>query len=224
VADSSLLSTGSTIRNIIYFNRTETKFRVEFQQSDSRVKTLLNIGFETRRRSDFSLLPSFKIGNNFRAQLTAIYGFNDNFSQFFSDRNYELRFWEAQPQLTYMRKTIFRTSLMYKFKDNRNRIGAMENARSHDITVEAKYSKSGKSNTSIRSSFSWVNLKFVGQNNTPVQFAMTDGLQNGQNFLWSLSIDRSISKNIQLNIGYEGRKTGTASVVHVGRAQIRAVF
>jgi hypothetical protein len=224
VADSSLLSTGSTIRNIIYFNRTETKFRVEFQQSDSRVKTLLNIGFETRRRSDFSLLPSFKIGNNFRAQLTAIYGFNDNFSQFFSDRNYELRFWEAQPQLTYMRKTIFRTSLMYKFKDNRNRIGAMENARSHDITVEAKYSKSGKANTSIRSSFSWVNLKFVGQNNTPVQFAMTDGLQNGQNFLWSLSIDRSISKNIQLNIGYEGRKTGTATVVHVGRAQIRAVF
>jgi hypothetical protein len=69
-----------------------------------------------------------------------------------------------------------------------------------------------------------VNLAFNGQNNTPVQFAMTEGLLNGQNFLWTLNIDRSISKNIQLNIGYEGRKIGSAQVVHVGRAQVRAVF
>jgi hypothetical protein len=114
--------------------------------------------------------------------------------------------------------------LQYKYKDSRNSLGALETAKSHDITVDAKYSKSGKSNTSIKTSFSWVNLKYSGLNNTAVQFAMTEGLQNGQNFLWTLSFDRTLSKNIQLNIGYEGRKTGIAPVVHVGRAQIRAVF
>jgi len=29
---------------------------------------------------------------------------------------------------------------------------------------------------------------------------------------------------IELNVTYEGRKTGEAPVVHVGRAQIRATF
>ena len=135
-----------------------------------------------------------------------------------------LRFFEFQPQLIFMQKTLFRSTLQYKYKESKNQIGLLESAKSHDITIEAKYSKSGKYNTSVRASFSWINLQFEGRNNTPVQFAMTDGLLNGQNFLWSLSIDRSLSKNIQLNIGYEGRKTGEAAVVHVGRAQIRAVF
>jgi hypothetical protein len=224
VADTSLLSIGSTIRNVIYINRTETKFRMELQQSDVRTKTLLNIGFDSRSRSDYSIQPSVKLGEFFRMQFSGTYGFNENRSEFFPDRDYALQILELKPQLIYMQKTMFRTSLQYKYKDSRNSLGALETAKSHDITVDAKYSKSGKSNTSIKTSFSWVNLKYSGLNNTAVQFAMTEGLQNGQNFLWTLSFDRTLSKNIQLNIGYEGRKTGIAPVVHVGRAQIRAVF
>ena len=224
VADTSLISIGSGIRNIVYFNRAETKFRVEFQQSDQRNKTLLNIGFDSRRRSDYSLMPSLKLNDILRTQFTAFYGLNENFSQFFPDRDYSLEIFELKPQLIYMKNTLFRTSLQYKYKESYNRIGNQESAKSHDITIDAKYSKSAKKNTSVRMSFSWVNLAYSGQNNTPVQFAMTDGLLNGQNFLWTLNIDRSISKNIQLNIGYEGRKIGSAQVVHVGRAQVRAVF
>ena len=224
VADTSLISIGSGIRNIVYFNRTETKFRIEFQQSDQRNKTLLNIGFDSRRRSDYSLMPSVKLNDIFRTQFTAFYGLNENFSQFFPDRDYSLEVFELKPQLIYMNKTLFRTSLQYKYKESINRIGNKETAKSHDITIDAKYSNSGKKSTSVRMSFSWVNLAYNGQNNTPVQFAMTEGLLNGQNFLWTLNVDRSISKNIQLNIGYEGRKIGTAQVVHVGRAQVRAVF
>jgi hypothetical protein len=169
-------------------------------------------------------MPSLKLNDIFRTQFSALYGFNENFSQFFPDRDYSLEIFELKPQLIYMNKTIFRTSLQYKYKESRNRIGNEETAKSHDITIDAKYSNSGKKSTSIRLSFSWVNLAFDGQNNTPVQFAMTEGLLNGQNYLWTLNIDRSISKNIQLNIGYEGRKIGAAQVVHVGRAQVRAVF
>lgn len=224
VADTSLLSIGSSIRNILYFNRTETKFRMELQQSDVRNKTLLNIGFDSRSRSDYSIIPSMKLSEIFRGQFSAIFGTSENFSEFFPDRDYALRFYEIKPQLIYMNKTLFRASLQYKYKESQNLIGNTETAKSHDITIDAKYSNSAKSNTAIRVSFSWVNLDFDGQNNTPVQFAMTDGLLNGQNFLWNVNIDRAISKNIQLNIGYEGRKTGEATVVHVGRAQIRAVF
>jgi hypothetical protein len=54
---------------------------------------------------------------------------------------------------------------------------------------------------------------------------MLEGLQNGKNLLWNLTLDRQLSKTIQLNLTYEGRRTGTtARVVHIGRAQVRAVF
>ena len=226
VSDTALVSIGSTIRNIIYLNRaaSRSKFRMEIQQSDSRSKTLLNIGFDTRRRTEYLALPSLNFTRSFRAQFKATYGFNDNNSEFFPDRDYQLEYYELKPELMYMYKTSFRASLSYKYKDSRNLINNLETAISNDISVELKYFGSKKAKTNIRTTFSWVNLNFEGTNNTPVQFTMTEGLQNGQNFLWTLNIDRSISKNIQLNIGYEGRKTGDAKVVHVARAQIRAVF
>ena len=33
-----------------------------------------------------------------------------------------------------------------------------------------------------------------------------------------------LSNNIDLNISYEGRKTGDASTVHIARAQVKATF
>lgn len=226
VSDTALVSVGATIRNVLYVNRavTRSKFRLELQQSDSRTKTLLNIGFDTRRKTDYTALPSYNFTKSFRMQLSGTYGFHDNSSEFFPDRNYELRYYEIKPQLMYMLKTTFRATLSYKYKDSKNQINNLETAVSHDISVEAKYFGSKKARTNIRGTFSWVNLQFTGSNNTPIQFVMTEGLLNGQNFLWSLNIDRSISKNVQLSIGYEGRKTGDVKVVHVGRAQIRAVF
>jgi hypothetical protein len=57
-----------------------------------------------------------------------------------------------------------------------------------------------------------------------VGFAILNGLQRGQNFLWNLSLDRQLARNIQLRISYEGRKTGLAQVIHTGRAQVAANF
>ena len=70
----------------------------------------------------------------------------------------------------------------------------------------------------------YVNINFMGETNSPIGFAMLNGLQNGRNFLWNINLDRRLSKNVQLSLSYEGRKTGTARVVHVGRAQVAATF
>ena len=80
------------------------------------------------------------------------------------------------------------------------------------------------SETSIETEFSFVKVDFNGEPNSAVGFAFLNGLQNGDNFLWNVTIDRKLARNIQLSIGYEGRKTGTARVVHVGRAQMAATF
>ena len=76
----------------------------------------------------------------------------------------------------------------------------------------------------LRLNFSYINVNFSGNSNTPVGFAILNGLQRGQNFLWQLNLDRQLSNNLQMSVGYEGRKTGQARIIHVGRAQITALF
>ncbi len=53
---------------------------------------------------------------------------------------------------------------------------------------------------------------------------MLEGLENGNNILWNLNFDRKLSQILELTISYEGRKTVSADVVHIGRLQMRAVF
>ena len=93
------------------------------------------------------------------------------------------------------------------------------------------WNPAGKSNdagfkavTSIRSKLTYARIAFNGSGNSAVAYAMLDGLQDGRNFLWNLSIDRQLSRSVQLSLNYEGRKTGENRMVHVGRAQVRAIF
>lgn len=41
---------------------------------------------------------------------------------------------------------------------------------------------------------------------------------------WSVSIQRNLSSNLQLDLTYNGRRSEGAPVVHVGGAQVRAFF
>ena len=69
-----------------------------------------------------------------------------------------------------------------------------------------------------------MDIQFDGEANSPVGFAFLQCLQNGKNYLWNLTLDRQVARNIRVGITYEGRKTGIAKVVHVGRAQVGMVF
>ena len=60
-----------------------------------------------------------------------------------------------------------------------------ETAKSNDFNIEITYNKSIK--TAIRSKFSFVSINYLGEKNTAVQYAMLNGLQNEQNFLWGLT-------------------------------------
>ncbi|MEL6988220.1 MAG: hypothetical protein AAGK97_10350 [Bacteroidota bacterium] len=67
-------------------------------------------------------------------------------------------------------------------------------------------------------------MDYEDRGNSAVDFIILEGLKNGQNYLWSANFDQRLTDNIQLSISYNGRKTGSARVVHLGRAQIRATF
>ena len=53
---------------------------------------------------------------------------------------------------------------------------------------------------------------------------MLDGLLPGKNYIWTIDLTQRLSSFLELNMQYEGRKSGSSGMVHVGRAQVRALF
>ena len=60
--------------------------------------------------------------------------------------------------------------------------------------------------------------------NEQLEIDMLQNLQNGNNYIWTVSFDKTIAKNFQISIVYDGRKTGLSKIIHTGRAQVRALF
>ena len=55
-------------------------------------------------------------------------------------------------------------------------------------------------------------------------YLIHNDLLNGRNLLWQATFNKRVSKNIEMNLEYEGRKSGTGNVIHTGRASVRAIF
>ncbi len=223
VSDSSLVSLTANIRNTIFFNRLDPKYGFEVGMQDNRNRLILTTGYEARRRTEQSVKarwnPSKKVGT----KLLVAQGSRYNDSEFFQNKDYDIQFFSVEPELTLLFKEKHtRIQFAYAFSDRKNRVGLEETALSNDVSFNVTYNKVSKSE--IRSGFSFVNVNYSGQPNTPVEYAMLEGLQNGKNYLWNLTFERRIARNVLMNISYEGRKTGMNPVVHIGRASVRATF
>lgn len=223
IADTALVAVSSNIRNVLFFNRADPTYDCQLSWEDNRSKLAQTTGFESRRRAEWS----FQFRWNFSRLLSGLAavsrGARGADSQFFQNKDFQIEFFTLAPSLTILPSQQFRTILRYQFQQSRNRLpGQSENARQNDLNVEATFNRSTA--TAIRLRLSLIHIAFEGAPNSPVGFALLNGLAPGRNLLWNLSFDRTLARNITLRLSYEGRKTGTARVIHVGRAQVAATF
>ncbi|MFN7117297.1 MAG: hypothetical protein ACK4TA_10895 [Saprospiraceae bacterium] len=223
IADTSLVSVSSNMRNILFFNRADPKYDLQIGNTSLSNKFVQTSGFESRRNTEQFFRSRVNASRSVSLQMNLAQGARFSDSEFFDNRDYNIEYWNVEPQFTYLPSQSFRTILSYKYQQDQNTIGETpESARQHNLTVEMTYNQSAS--TSLRLRASLVDIAFDGNPSSPVGFAILNGLQPGKNYLWNLSLDRQLSKNLRLNLSYEGRKTGEARVVHVGRAQVAAVF
>jgi hypothetical protein len=101
-------------------------------------------------------------------------------------------------------------------------VSGSEKSSSHAVNTEWKYNV--LSNTALTTRLTFSDIEYNSPPNTAVSYMMLDGLLPGENFLWTLDLTRRLSSYIELSVQYEGRKSGQSGMVHVGRAQIRALF
>jgi hypothetical protein len=233
VPDTALVAVNATVRHVLFLNRAHPRWDASVAYGDNQSRVLVTTGFESRQLEDYTLHLRVSPGKQWNTEADAATTRRSSNTAAFTNRNYLIEGWEMTPKLTWLPGRSFRLVGKYSWKDRKNTLSGGETARQNDINLELTWNpttpqKTGgsfKAATSIRAKGTFANIQYTGAANTPISFAMLEGLQNGKNLLWGCTIDRQLSKTIQLNLTYEGRRTGdNARVVHVGRAQVRAVF
>lgn len=219
--DSDLVSSNVYFLNTIFFNRTSSVFGIDYSYQNNFNKTLIVNGPESRGKDEHKLIARYRILQELTINATATSGSKTLSSIAFPDKNYSIPYYTLEPKLTYISNAKFRVSTLYQFTGSTNSEGT-EILRSHEATVDTRYNVVSKS--TVNAKFSYVNVLFEGVEESPVGYAMLEGLQNGNNLLCNITFERKLSQVLQLSVSYDGRKTGDADIIHVGRVQMRALF
>ncbi len=231
--NNQIVSTTVSSRNTLYFNRLEPKYGAQFDFNYVRNRTLLTAGFENRMTQSQGVSVRWNIFKAFNTVWGYTNGLKANESDFYTNLKYRFTYNDGSADLSYQFKTFLRIGMKYEFSSKVNPTDTVgkQTAQTHKLTATVRYNRQSKS--SIDASFSYASIKYNDKNfqNQQLEYAMLEGLRNGNNLVWSASYSQNLTQNIQLTLVYDGRMTGfspgdksTMKSVHTGRAEIRAVF
>ncbi len=224
IPDTSLVGLNTTARNSIFINRNGNAWELEMASNASRQRNTYVTGYEERSKSETYARLRYNFSSATTSQLF-LSSFNLNSqTENFADRNYQIRGIKFEPQLTIFLNKNARLTSQYKFKYGQNNLKTdgellTLNEFSSEFTLNAAKS------SQLRAKLTGTVVNFTnGEANSATGFAILEGLQNGNNFIWNVTYDKSLSQNLLLSLSYEGRSLGVAPTAHIGRMQIRANF
>jgi hypothetical protein len=225
MADSGLISLSTNLANTISYNRFSTKWGVDVTQVRNNVRALLTYGFETRLLNDYLIRLRRNFGRAFTLLVSAKTGSNSLITPNpkFDNRNFKIETFSLSPSFTYTKGAVFRSQVLYRYdKKEGTSTGIPQQSITHSVQWESKYNLVQKGIFTGR--LTYTGIQFDGTPNSTVSFIMLEGLQAGQNYLWSFDFTRRLANALDLSFQYEGRKAGDTRVIHIGRASLRALL
>jgi hypothetical protein len=227
--DTSLITLNSVFVNTFSFNRFSSKWGIDLNNVRNSGKALLTYGYESRKLTEWTLRGRWNISRSLGLEMISKKGANTlaTSNPKFDNRNYNIAQHSVEPRINFTRGSNFRLITGYRLTDKQNKTGNLEKYTAHALNTELKYNI--LQSTSIQTKFTYASIMYTtkdisGNLNSTVSYIMLDGLLPGKNYLWNLDLTRRLSNSIEVNIQYEGRKPGTARVVHIGRASLRALL
>lgn len=223
VADTNLLTLNSSFRNTFYFNRTHPKFGFDINYQDSKNKTLLTNGFESRKNILREISLRWNIASDFLLNIVSGDGVKTNSSEFFANRNFLITHYKAQPKITFQPGTTYRISVFYEYLEKNNHVEfGGEKSINQKIGTEVKVNSVGKG--SFIANVNYIQIIYNYAANTSLAFEMLEGLLPGNNATWFVSYQQTLANNLQLSLNYNGRSSEHSKVIHTGGVQVRAFF
>jgi hypothetical protein len=189
--DTSIVSLSSIIRNTLFFNRNNPRYGLDFGYAKQRSKAFQTNGYESREKIDYTLGSRFALNANWTFTGTYIVGEKRNASEFFSSNDFRYNYQEYKPKVSYQFQQTWRVSIDYNYQQSYNlpELGG-EQSEVQQVGLEMRYSfiKIGV----ITAKYSFFDVQFDGNLNTPLAYDMLQGLSNGNNQLFNLQIQQRI--------------------------------
>ena len=221
--DTNLLSFNSSLRNSIFYDRTSRKWSANFTIQKDETKSNLVNGSETRGRSSQRLGLRWNTTEKFTFNMEYETGAVFSRSNLLTGRTYNVDLVRTEPQLTWQPNTRFRASTAISLTEKSATSEAETGiATLNEIELQARLSEPGKG--SIEFTLSYINIDYNGTENNSLGNEVLQGLRVGNNATWGLSIQRNLSKNLQIDLTYNGRRSENNRAIHVGGMQLRAFF
>ncbi|MBC6994811.1 hypothetical protein QWY85_07175 [Neolewinella lacunae] len=219
VPDSSLVALNLSRRHGLFFNRANPRYDVQLSNNDRRNRRVLTTGYESSRQEDWTLLFRFRPNDELSLEAAGVSGRREADSEFFDNKDFHIRQRSIEPSISWQPGEL---RLVTKAIIGRETNVLPEGMGERSDRLEGQLEGNFKNWLTAR--FRWVDIAFTGDARSPVGFALLQGLQPGRNLLWNLGATRQLGQYLQLTITYDGRQTGEARTVHVGRAQVQAFF
>lgn len=224
INDSTLVTTNLGFLNTIFFNKTNTKWSMDYTYQDNQDKSLLTNGIESRRTIIRTFKTRWNITRTFTLQNLFSNGIKSNKSEFFNNQNYYLSNYETEPKIIFQPDVKFRWSLLFNYKEKYNSdLYGGEILKAQKLGTEVRYNIASKGSVMLNINLI-KNLYSSPLNNTLIFYEMLEGLLPGTNTTWEVVYQQNLSKHMQLSLNYNGRKSDETPVIHVGGVQVRAFF
>ena len=211
-----------SLRNTVFFNRGKQRYTTSYTYINTQTKSLLSTGLQENDLYSHQINFLHKIKKVWLFNLTGDMGTSLSNAENFPTRNFEIDQLQLKPQISYLFNNRSRVSLIYTFEQKENQIGSRESLDQNNLGITFAISTGEK--LSLNGGLTYVNNRFEGDAFTPVGFQLLEGLQPGTNFTWNLIAQRRLTKYLDLNISYFGRKSEGTQTIHTGNVQLKAFF
>ncbi len=223
ISDSSLIAVNSLIKQTTFFNRSSSKFGIEHNIQSANGKQLLNNGFEWRTQNKNSITSRIGLSKSFGLIVFLEESKKTSKNNFFENRSFDYTSQIFSNEIIFQNTKNLRLGANYKYTQSINKpLLSDEKGYIHDFSFDARYFIINKGNIDVK--ISQININYIGNTNSPLAFEILNGLSNGQNIVWNLTLGGKAKNNIQLNLNYEGRKNVNNRAIHIGRVEARYIF
>lgn len=216
------LSLNYSIRNVLFFNRGKQRYTTSYTFLTNKSRNLLSIGFQQNKTNSHQLNFIHKFDVNWLANTFASFGKDESRSQNFTNRNFTIEQYQLKPKLSYLFSENAQFDVFYQYTSKENTVGSLESLAQNNYGLSFTYNNASK--IALTGEFNFFQNEFEGNANSPVAYQILEGLQPGKNYTWSLLAQKKLTKYLDLNLNYFGRKTESSKTIHTGTVQLKAYF
>ena len=216
------LALNKSFRNVLFLNRGKQHYTTSYTFLSNSNRSILSIGFQENKLKSHQFNFNHKFAESWLINLKSSFDVNESISENYASRNFNIDEKRFQPKLSYLFNENARFDMFYQYTTKDNTIGNMETLKQSNYGISFTYNNVQE--ISLTGEVNLFQNQFEGNPNTPVSYQMLEGLQAGKNFTWSLLAQKKLTKFLDLNLNYFGRKTETSKTIHTGTVQLKAYF